>query len=58
MELILGLADKETQKQRWDMCNVCEHLTKNNFCRKCGCLLRIKILFQRMYCPVGKWGSA
>ena len=58
VESVLGLVNPEIRKQRWDVCNVCEHLTNLRRCGKCGCILKIKIIFGKMSCPIGKWGSA
>ena len=55
-ELILALANIETRKQRWDICNACEYITKNRICLKCGCMLKFKILLGKK-CPINKWSS-
>ena len=54
----MALANPEVRKQRWDICNACEHITNMRRCDKCKCVLKLKILFDRMKCPIGKWDSA
>lgn len=45
---------KDLEKQRWEKCKKCEYL-KNRRCKICGCFLDVKIKFQAMRCPKGKW---
>ena len=47
---------KDKQKERWDICKVCEHYSKNQKrCKKCGCWLEYKIKFNASSCPIDKW---
>ena len=47
---------KDKQKERWDICKVCEHYSKNQQrCKKCGCYLEYKIKFGVSECPIDKW---
>ena len=47
---------KDKQKERWDICKVCEYYSKNQQrCKKCGCYLEYKIKFDISECPIHKW---
>ena len=47
--------EEEVIKKRWDECSMCEFLTDQNVCKKCLCIMKIKIRVAKMSCPVGKW---
>ena len=47
---------KDKQKERWDICKVCEHYSvRQQRCKKCGCYLEYKIKFDVSECPINKW---
>lgn len=47
---------EEVAKNRFDICNACEFLTKTtNQCKKCGCFMHLKTKLQAASCPIGKW---
>ena len=49
-------ADNDTQKERWDICNKCEHFAyKQKRCRQCGCWMEHKIKFSASSCLVDRW---
>lgn len=48
---------EEIQKQRLDMCGVCEFYKELNRCSKCGCIMPIKVKIKNARCPIGKWES-
>lgn len=49
-------AEPELSKQRMDICNSCEFLFEpTKQCKKCGCFMTAKTLFQKSKCPIGKW---
>lgn len=42
--------------QREVICNNCEFMVPVGFiCRKCGCLLALKVILMQARCPIGKW---
>jgi hypothetical protein len=50
---------KAIQNERTMICNQCdEFMAMTNMCRKCGCLIRLKVKFQAAKCPLGKWEEA
>lgn len=50
------IANKETQKQRINLCKSCKSfLKKVNLCKECGCFMPVKVTFANVYCPLGKW---
>ena len=42
--------------KRLDICKSCEHYT-GRFCKKCGCLMSIKVRIKSTSCPIGLWGK-
>jgi len=49
------IADKKIQKQRYDICQTCEHLTLIKTCNKCGCIMPLKVKKSSATCPLEKW---
>ena len=48
--------NKETYKERLDICRECEHYFKpTGNCKVCGCFMRIKASISVMYCPEEYW---
>ena len=52
------MVPSETVDKRMNICKECPHLTRMHRCRKCGCLLKLKILFTHTNCPLRRWSSA
>jgi hypothetical protein len=51
-------ASSQCQKQRWEMCQSCEHFDEvEEGCRYCGCYLPHKIKDPWGDCPLEKWIS-
>ena len=51
-------ASKNCQKERWDLCQSCEHFDEvEEGCRACGCYLPHKIKDPFGDCPLDKWTS-
>lgn len=56
---MIFFANKETAKERYDICLKCEHLVDlTKQCSQCWCWLPAKVRKYGTKCPVGKWGSA
>ena len=52
----IATVSKVTKEHRWEICNRCEFLTKNlKRCQKCGCFMKLKVIFEYATCPKGKW---
>ena len=51
-------ASHELQRQRLDLCNACEHMLRGmiHICKKCGCIIAVKVRFSQSACPISKWG--
>lgn len=48
---------KSLRRQRIEICESCEMMTKLKTCGKCGCFLPVKVYFKMFDCPLGKWPS-
>lgn len=44
------------QEQRKSICDNCEY-NGGWFCKKCGCILSIKLKIKASECPINKWGK-
>ena len=49
------VADDQTHKERYDICNNCDKLNSMKFCSECGCYMPIKTKFKIFHCPLQKW---
>lgn len=49
------IADKEVRRKRLSTCMECEFSFKNKLCKKCGCVLPVKISVALAKCPINKW---
>ena len=46
----------EATESRLAICRACEHFaTLPQRCRRCGCLLSLKVRLASSHCPIGKW---
>lgn len=45
---------KNYAEKRKEICNNCEYNGKW-ICKKCGCILPLKISIPSQKCPIGKW---
>ena len=61
-KIVKGLDQSEDPtlgEQRLAICEVCEnykvHDILPNTCSVCGCVMRIKVMFTTLHCPIGKW---
>ena len=46
----------EVSEQRLNICKSCPELFGPvNQCKKCGCLMNIKVKIPQAECPLGKW---
>lgn len=41
-------------EKRKQICNLCEY-NGEWFCKKCGCILPVKIKIKQSQCPINKW---
>ena len=49
--------EPDIRAQRWEICQGCEHLTKMQRCRKCGCFMELKTWMAEQECPIKKWSK-
>jgi len=48
--------DQPTAQARYDICKPCEFFKKElTQCAKCGCIMKVKVKFEKSKCPEGKW---
>jgi hypothetical protein len=40
-------------REKKEICNTCEHKSKNDFCNNCGCYIPLKVYVSD--CELGKW---
>lgn len=45
---------KEVSSSRMQTCKQCPHFMKG-ICKKCGCVMRLKVKIEMAKCPIGKW---
>lgn len=54
----LPRATDEEAHRRLNICKACpEIIPVTNQCKKCGCLMNLKVKLAGASCPLGKWGS-
>jgi hypothetical protein len=46
----------EYWEKRKKICDTCEH-NGEWFCKKCGCILLVKVKIKNSECPIGKWNK-
>lgn len=50
--------DESIYNSRMSICRECPLLIKETErCSECGCFMKVKAMFKKTYCPVGKWES-
>lgn len=50
------LATDEVAADRLSICNACPELIKlTHQCKKCGCIMNLKVKLAEAECPLGKW---
>ena len=42
-------------RERYAICEKCEHLKAKTMCGICRCFMPIKVSIASMECPLGKW---
>jgi len=48
--------DESISNARYEICKGCPELTKaTKQCKKCGCLMTLKVKLELAACPIGKW---
>ena len=47
--------DESQQKERYSVCEDCEHLTIAKTCTECGCFMPVKTKLLHASCPLKKW---
>ena len=45
----------DIKDSRIEVCKICEHLTKFQFCDQCGCWIPLKASIEISKCPKNKW---
>ena len=55
--LLSGRVKKEVEEKRWNHCLGCTFLKNNNQCKKCGCLMKLKVKYKGAQCPIGIWNK-
>lgn len=46
-------------QSRLDLCKACTHYIKSTHqCKKCGCIMNLKVKLADAECPIGKWNQA
>lgn len=48
------ITEKKEQERRLEICGDCEY--NKGFCKKCGCIIRLKVKVKQTKCPINKWG--
>lgn len=49
--------DKEVAEKRLDICLACPELVSvTKQCKKCGCIMPLKVKLKDAECPIAKWG--
>jgi hypothetical protein len=60
-DLLTTTAPRVTDEEahtRLDICKACpELLPVTHQCKKCGCLMNLKVKLAEATCPLSKWGS-
>jgi hypothetical protein len=48
--------EKQQAQVRYDKCKICENFSKKtSFCKKCYCIMKIKVTLKDAKCPIDKW---
>jgi hypothetical protein len=51
--------NKQVANERYQICKSCEHFnTLLKMCKKCSCIMPIKVTLSVTRCPEGKWGQS
>lgn len=51
-------AEKAEADKRYDICKKCpELINATKQCKKCGCIMSLKVKLKNARCPIGKWGA-
>jgi len=50
-----GFLNDSDARKRFATCKDCIFLKDNNQCRKCGCMMNVKVKVKGASCPIGKW---
>ena len=52
------LASMKDRLKRAELCHSCEHYRRvTRQCRKCGCIINLKVMIANSVCPIGKWNE-
>lgn len=48
---------EEVSEKRFQICKSCPELIQlTSQCKKCGCVMPLKVKLKAAECPIGKWG--
>ena len=42
-------------KERMDICKQCQYLNDLKICKKCKCVMPLKVKLIQAKCPIGRW---
>ena len=52
------LVNRQVALQRYQTCKTCDHFSPLlKMCKKCGCIIPMKVTLGISRCPIGKWGQ-
>lgn len=51
----IKMCSKKIYNERYSICTNCEELNDVGRCFKCGCFMKLKVRFDSVKCPIGKW---
>lgn len=53
---MVSVQNAKMAKERLDLCHECEFYLKiPKLCKKCYCVMPVKVQLANMKCPIGKW---
>lgn len=54
--LLPNVAPEELASSRLDICKACPYyISLTHQCKKCGCVMNLKVKLEGAKCPIGKW---
>jgi hypothetical protein len=54
----IGRVSAEVAAERLSICKACPELIKaTKQCKKCGCIMNLKVKLPHAFCPIGKWDA-
>jgi hypothetical protein len=54
----IGRVSAEVAAERLSICKACPELIKaTKQCKKCGCIMNLKVKLPHAFCPIDKWDA-